>query len=109
MKIGKKIPIISFLILLLMIISVFVAHMVIKKSAENLNIEAKVSSFHAGAETHVLSNEKTNSKKEKFLPLLLGIANIYNMHSSEESLDWQSLVLGRDWLRDIVLEFAKKQ
>ena len=82
---------------------------VVKKSAENLNIEAKVSSFHAGAETHVLSNEKTNSKKEKFLPLLLGIANIYNMHSSEESLDWQSLVLGRDWLRDIVLEFAKKQ
>jgi len=80
---------------------------IIKKSAENLNIEAKVSSFHAGAETHVLSNEKTNSKGEKFLPLLVGIANIYNMHSSEESLDWQSLVLGRDWLRDIVLEFAK--
>lgn len=81
---------------------------VVKKSAQNLNIEAKVSSFHAGAETHVLSNEKTNAKGEKFLPLLVGIANIYNMHSSEESLDWQSLVLGRDWLRDIVLEFAKK-
>lgn len=81
---------------------------IVQKSAQNLNIETKVSSFHAGAETHVLSNEKINAKKEKFLPLLVGLANIYNMHSSEESLDWQSLVLGRDWLRDIVLEFAKK-
>jgi di/tripeptidase len=79
---------------------------ILKNSAEKLNINAKVSSFHAGAETHVLSNEKTNAKGEKFLPLLVGIANIYNMHSSEESLDWESLVLGRDWLRDIVLEFA---
>lgn len=80
---------------------------VVKKSAQNMGIDAKVSSFHAGAETHVLSNEKINSKGEKFLPLLVGIANIYNMHSPEESLDWQSLVLGRDWLRDIVLGFTK--
>ncbi len=80
---------------------------VVKKSAQNLGIDAKVSSFHAGAETHVLSNEKINSKGVKFLPLLVGLANIYNMHSPEESLDWQSLVLGRDWLRDIILEFTK--
>jgi di/tripeptidase len=80
---------------------------VLTKSAEKLNIDAKIASFHAGAETHVLSNEKINSKGEKFLPLLLGIANIYNMHSSEESLDWHSLVLGRDWLREIILGFAK--
>lgn len=40
MKIGKKIPIISFLILLLMVISVVVAHIVIKKSAENLTFDS---------------------------------------------------------------------
>lgn len=78
------------------------------QAAADAGIAHKISSFHAGAETHVLSNEKTNAKKEKFLPLLLGIANIYNMHSSDESLDWQSLVYGRNWLREIVLGLAKK-
>lgn len=81
---------------------------ILEKSAESLNITTKVASFHAGAETHILSNEKVNAKGEKFLPLLLGIANIYNMHSPNESLDWQSLVLGRDWLKNTILEFAKK-
>ncbi len=79
----------------------------VRKAAVSADINYKISSFHAGAETHVLSNEKMNSKKETFLPLLLGIANIYNMHSSDESLDWQSLVSGRNWIREIILEFAK--
>jgi tripeptide aminopeptidase len=80
----------------------------VKDAAIKSAIEPKLSSFHAGAETHLLSNEKFNAKGEKFLPLLLGIANIYNMHSCEESLDWASLVRGREWLKSIVLEFAKQ-
>lgn len=72
------------------------------------NVTPKISSFHAGAETHVLSNDKLNAKKEKFLPLLVGIANIYNMHSSDEALDWKSLIQGREWLKEIVLGFAKR-
>ncbi|MDD3418978.1 MAG: M20/M25/M40 family metallo-hydrolase [Candidatus Gastranaerophilales bacterium] len=76
--------------------------------AANLSqIDYKLSSFHAGAETHLLSNDKVNAKGEKFLPLLLGVANIYNMHSCNESLDWQSLVRGREWVKNIILEFAK--
>lgn len=81
---------------------------IVKKAADTAGITSKVSCFHAGAETHVLSNEKLNAKKEKFLPLLLGIANIYNMHSSDESLDWQSLISGRNWLKEIVLGFSKQ-
>lgn len=80
----------------------------VEQAALNVGITPKISCFHAGAETHVLSNEKLNSKKEKFLPLLLGVANIYNMHSSNESLDWQSLILGKDWLREIILGFVKQ-
>lgn len=81
---------------------------VIEKAAENIDVNPVANHFHAGAETHILANEKVNSQNDKFLPLLVGIANIYNMHSCEEHLDWKSLIKGRDWIKSIILEFAKK-
>lgn len=80
---------------------------VILKGAENVDVTPVANHFHAGAETHILANDKTNAKKEKFLPLLIGVANIYNMHSAQEHLDWKSLISGRDWIKNIILEFAK--
>lgn len=74
-------------------------------SAHKHNIPSKVSSFHAGAETHVMQNNKLNANNKKFKPLLLGIADIYNMHSNNEKVDYQSLVKGRDWILEIILNY----
>ncbi|MEI7473886.1 MAG: M20/M25/M40 family metallo-hydrolase [bacterium] len=76
-------------------------------AANNLEINSKESVFHAGAETHIYANEKTNEKGEKFLPILVGLANIENMHSSDEKLDWKSLAKGREWLEETINEFSK--
>ena len=55
----------------------------------NAGVKNEISSFHAGAETHIYCHNK-NSKGETFLPSLLGLANIYNMHSAEEKVDYKS-------------------
>lgn len=79
----------------------------INQAASNIELNSKESVFHAGAETHILSNEKCNGMGEKFEPVLVGLANIENMHSSDEKLDWKSLIIGRQWLEEIVKEFYK--
>ena len=66
--------------------------------------DTKPTSFHAGAETHVLQNDKLNADGKKFKPLLLGIANILNMHSADEKLDYNSLITGRDWIKTAIKE-----
>ena len=81
---------------------------VIIEAGKKQNLNVKEKSFHAGAETHVLSNGKTNSSGEKFVPVLIGLANIENMHSPDEKMDWQSFLSGRKWLQDIVVTFAEK-
>jgi tripeptide aminopeptidase len=81
----------------------------IVEAAEKNAIKCVPSSFHAGAETHVLANEKTNSKNEQFIPVIVGIANLVNIHSSDEQMDWKSFLRGRKWLEDIVVAFAEKQ
>lgn len=75
-------------------------------AAESCNLKAKPSSFHAGAETHVLANEKLNKNGETFLPLITGIANLKDIHSSNEQLDWESLIKGCDWLKCIICNLA---
>ena len=60
----------------------------------------KVSSFHAGAETHIYANE-TNAQGEKFLPYLIGLATVCNMHSREENLDYKTLLKGQELLSEI--------
>lgn len=82
---------------------------ILEQSAIHSNIQTNVEAFHAGAETHIFSNDKLNAKKEKFLPLLIGVANIYNMHSNDEKLDYESLLKGREWLKNTILELAKNE
>ena len=65
-------------------------------------MNSKPTSFHAGAETHVLQNEKLNADGKKFKPMLLGIADIFNMHSPDEQVDWASLIKGRNWIIEII-------
>ncbi len=81
---------------------------VVLDAAKANNIESKPLSFHAGAETHVLANEKKNAKGEKFEPLIIGVANLFDIHSSDERIDWKSFLEGRKWLEEIVVKFAEK-
>lgn len=73
---------------------------VFKKAGANLGLDVKVSSFHAGAETHIYANE-TNASGEKFSPYLIGLATVCNMHSKEENLDYKSLLKGQELLSEI--------
>lgn len=79
---------------------------VARRAASNINLDIKIQSFHAGAETHIYANE-TNSKGEKFKPVLLGIADVYNMHSSEEKIDIKSYKKGYEFLKEFFIEFNK--
>jgi len=78
------------------------------KAGEKQNLKVVPSSFHAGAETHVFANEKKNASGEAFIPVIAGLANLENIHSSDEKIDWQSFLLGRQWLEDIVVAFAEE-
>ena len=73
---------------------------VFQKAGEKLGMDVKVSSFHAGAETHIYANE-TNKNGEKFLPYLIGLATVCNMHSKEENLDYKTLLKGQELLSEI--------
>ena len=67
-------------------------------TAKKLGIEPEISSFHAGAETHIYAN-KTNKKGEKFSPYLLGLATVCNMHSANEYLDYKTMFKGQELLK----------
>ena len=77
-----------------------------RAAAEKINLPYKVQTFHAGAETHIWAN-KTNRLGNKFKPLLLGGADIKNMHSSKETLDVKSLEKGSEWVQEIFWELNK--
>jgi len=67
--------------------------------SRKVGIEPEISSFHAGAETHIYANRK-NSKGETFLPFLVGLADVNNMHSVEESVDYKSIIKGQELLSE---------
>lgn len=67
-------------------------------TAKKLGIEPEISSFHAGAETHIYAN-KTNKKGEKFSPYLLGLATVCNMHSANEYLEYKTMLKGQELLK----------
>ena len=67
-------------------------------TAKKLGIEPEISSFHAGAETHIYAN-KTNKKGERFSPYLLGLATVCNMHSANEYLDYKTMLKGQELLK----------
>jgi len=77
-----------------------------KIAGKKTNIEVKVQSFHAGAETHVYAN-KTNKYNVKFSPVLVGVANIFSMHSPNESVETESLKKGFEFIKEIFLEYNK--
>lgn len=77
-----------------------------KKVGKKINLEVKVQPFHAGAETHVYAN-KTNKFDKKFKPVLVGVANIYSMHSPNEKMEIESLKKGAEFIKEIFLEYNR--
>ena len=77
-----------------------------KEVVKNLNIDVEISSFHAGAETHIYANN-TNKYGVTFKPVLIGLANIYNMHSSNEQIDYKSYLQGYEFLKEFFNVFNK--
>lgn len=74
------------------------------KVCKKLGIENEVSSFHAGAETHIYAHQK-NIKGETFMPFLLGLADVFNMHSANEKVDYKTILKGYDIIENLFLEF----
>ncbi len=79
---------------------------VAKKAALNSGIKLNVTSFHAGAETHIYANRK-NKNNETFSPVLVGIADIYNMHSSNEKINVESFQKGYNFIKEFFIEFNR--
>ena len=79
---------------------------VFEKAAKKLGIKYEINSFHAGAETHIYCQHK-NSKGETFIPFLMGLADLYNMHSADEKIDYQSFLKGYELLKEFFFEFNK--
>ena len=74
------------------------------KACERAGIKNDISSFHAGAETHIYCHNK-NSKGETFMPMLLGLADVYNMHSASEKVDYKTLLKGYEVIKNTFIEF----
>lgn len=74
------------------------------KACEKVGIKNDISSFHAGAETHIYCHNK-NAKGETFMPSLLGLADVYNMHSAEEKVDYKTLLKGYEVIKNTFLAF----
>lgn len=68
--------------------------------AKKVGVEPDVTTFHAGAETHIYANE-TNANGEKFIPYLVGLATVCNMHTKDEYLDYKSILKGHELLQEI--------
>lgn len=68
--------------------------------AKKIGVEPEISSFHAGAETHIYAN-KTNAKGERFSPYLLGLATVCNMHSAREYVDYKTMIKGQELLKEL--------
>lgn len=77
------------------------------KACEKVGIKNAIESFHAGAETHIYCHNK-NSKGETFMPSLLGLADVYNMHSAEEKVDYKTLLTGYEVIKNTFIEFNNK-
>lgn len=76
------------------------------KVCNRLGIQNEVSSFHAGAETHIYANN-VNANGDKFKPFLLGLADVYNMHSANEKVNYKTLLSGYDIIFELFKEFNK--
>ena len=77
-----------------------------KEAGKTLNINLEISSFHAGAETHIYANNK-NKYGNPFKPILLGLADVYNMHSANEQMNYKTYLKGYEFLKEIFKNFNK--
>lgn len=75
-------------------------------ACNKIGIKGEVSSFHAGAETHIYAHEK-NKYGHVFKPYLIGLADIYNMHSSNETVNVESFLKGYEFLKESFLIYNK--
>ncbi len=75
-----------------------------KEAAKNIGLIPDISSFHAGAETHIYANN-TNKYGKKLKPVLIGLADVYNMHSSNEQMDYTTYLKGYEFLKEIFKVF----
>ena len=73
---------------------------VARKAGKNLNMDLDISSFHAGAETHIYANNK-NKYGVQLKPILIGLADVYNMHSADEQIDYKTYLKGYEFLREL--------
>ena len=73
-------------------------------ACKKAGIKNDISSFHAGAETHIYCHNK-NAKGETFMPVLLGLADVYNMHSAAEKVNYKTLLKGYEVIRNTFTEF----
>lgn len=76
------------------------------QACQNTGIKGEVSSFHAGAETHIYANEK-NKYGKVLKPYLIGLSDIYNMHSGDEMMDYKSYLKGYEFLKELFLLYNK--
>ena len=77
-----------------------------REAAGKSNIEISIQSFHAGAETHIYAN-RLNKNGKKFRPVLVGVADIYNMHSPYEKMNWESFKKGYNFLKEFFIEYNR--
>ncbi len=70
-----------------------------QQAGNNTSVDVDISSFHAGAETHIYANN-TNKLGKKFKPCLVGLADVYNMHSSDEKIDYETYLKGYEFLKE---------
>lgn len=77
---------------------------VAKKAGDKTGMSVNVSSFHAGAETHLYAQKK-NANDITFKPYLVGAANIYNMHSAAEYVESDSMDKGFELIKNIFYTF----
>lgn len=73
-------------------------------ASKKVGVEPEISSFHAGAETHIYAN-KFNSKGEKFSPYLVGLATVCNMHSDKEFVDYTTMIKGQELLKELFIAY----
>lgn len=77
---------------------------IFKSACEKIGITPKISSFHAGAETHIYA-QKTNAHNEIFSPFLVGTADVFNMHSASEKINYKTLLKGYELIKQVFIEF----
>ena len=77
---------------------------VYRRACEKAGVNYEISSFHAGAETHIYCHNK-NADGVTFMPFLLGLADVYNMHSAAEKVDYKTIIKGYEVLKNTFIEF----